>query len=149
MANTTEKKQLISASTLKNVKTVEDKIAKALLRLAAELNCSLTEDLYVRIVGREDDYPAYVVYNKNIKIKEIVLGELIELNFLEKQFVSEQSIEENIYRSLRKILIGFDSETKLSDLEVWIYSRTENGKPLFYLYKKGKDHKLIRSYEII
>ena len=149
MANAEQQKQLISADTLKKVKTIEDKIAKTLLCLSAELKCSLTEDLYVRIIGRDDDYPIYRVYNKSQMIREIPLNELIVLNMLERAFVSEQSVEESIYRSLRKILIGFDSETKLSDLVVWIYTKSENGKPLFYLYKNDKPHKPIKSFEII
>ncbi len=144
-----EKKQLISKKTLDLVRKVEEKIAKTLVRFSKELNCSLTEELFIKIIGRENDYPSFSVNIKSNPVKVISLSELISLNSIESIVVDINSVEENIYRNLEKILIGFDKDTKLSQLEVWIYTKWESGKPLFYLYKDGKPHKAIKSYQII
>lgn len=145
----TEKKQLISRATFDKVRKVEEKIAKALIKFSAEYNCSLNDELYIRIIGRDNDLPVYAVYNKNIKLADVEIGEIISLNALESMVISEESIQENIYRNMDKILIGFEKEAKLSELEIYIFTKTENGKPLFYLYRNGKPHKQIRSYQII
>lgn len=143
-----EKKTLISKKTLLKAKQVEDKIYKSLKRIATETECSLG-DLYIRIIGRDDDFPAFAVYEKNNKLADVGVFDIITLNPLEMLAVNEEDILENIYRNLTKILLGSDQPKKLSDLQVWIYTREDITKPLFYLYKKEKPHEHIKSYQII
>jgi len=142
-------KQLILPKTIENIKRIECKISNALLKFAAKYNLSLTEELYIRIIGRDDEYPAYAVYKQGEKIADLNIGNIIELNMLEKAFVSEESVEESIYRSLDKFLLGFEKEAKLSQLQIFIFTKTNDAKPLFYLYKDGKAHKQIQLYQIL
>ena len=144
-----EKKQLLSKKTLENVARIETKIAKTLIKFANKYSLSLKDDLFIRIIGRDEDYPAYCVYNKGVKLADVGIGEVIELNVMEQFVVSEESIQETIYRSMDKILLGFDKETKMSQLEIYIFTKQDSGKPLFYLYKDGKPHKQIKSSQIL
>jgi hypothetical protein len=148
MAIETEKKQLISHKTLKKVKQVEDKISKALQKFSSEFDCSLN-NLYIRIIGCDDDYPAYAVYKDNVKLADVEIGDVIGLSTIEQFVVNEDEIQETIYRSLEKILIGFDDETKLSNLYVVVYKKSDVARPQFYLYKNNKPHKPIKSHQII
>lgn len=148
MANNEEKKQLISKKTLSKVKQVEDKILKALENFSVEFECSLS-NLYIRIIGRDDDYPAYAVYKDNVKLADVGISDVIGLNTIEKMLVNEDEVQESIYRSLQKILIGFEKETKLSQLYVVVYKKPESSRPLFFLYKDNKPHQQIKSHNII
>jgi hypothetical protein len=142
-------KNVISPETLEKVKKIEEKISKALIRFADEFNCPVTE-VYIRILGNDEGYPTYSVIDINgTKLKDATLGEIIPLSTFERILISEEKINESVFLSLDKINIGFEGGSLLSQLEVLIYTRTQEAKPLFYLYKDTKPHKQIQSYQII
>jgi hypothetical protein len=146
---TQEKKELISKETLKNVATIEKKITESFVRFATKYNCSLNE-LSVRIVGRENELQGYALYkNMKEKLAIITCGEFIKLSRIEKKFgnIDEDKINETIYRSLSKILLGADDPVKINNIVIII--SMENDKPKFVLYKNNNFHKHIESWSIL
>jgi len=138
---------LLRKATLDNVVKIEEKISKALVKFSEQYECSLNE-LYIRIVGNDNDFPTYSVYKNAEKLADVELSEVVMLNQLEQLVVSKESVRESIYRNLDKFLIGF-KETKLSELQIIICTKTEDLKPLFFLYKGSQQHKQIKSHQII